>query len=181
MLIGVIVACEIGFWLFLLAGLSCRYLLRRQRLSNVLLALAPAVDLVLLIATVLDLQQGGEATAAHGLAAIYIGVSVGFGHRMLQWADVRFAHRFAGGPPPAPKPKYGAARAAFERSGWYAHLRAYAVGAALLGLAIVAIHDASRTEALLNTLQLWTLVLAIDAVISFSYTFFPKKAPSARA
>lgn len=181
MLIGVIVACEIGFWLFLLAGLVCRYLLKRQRLSTVLLALAPAVDLVLLVTSVLDLRSGGAATAAHGLAAIYIGVSVGFGHRMLRWADTRFAHRFAGGPPPTPKPKYGAPRAAYERSGWYAHLRAWLVGCALLGLAIVSIDDASRTEALLNTMQLWTLVLALDAVISFSYTVFPKKAPTARA
>ncbi|WP_446663508.1 hypothetical protein [Flexivirga sp. B27] len=180
MLIAVIVACEIGFWLFLLAGLVCRYLLRRQRLSAILLALAPTVDLVLLTVSVIDLRSGGTATAAHGLAAIYIGVSVGFGHRMLQWADTRFAHRFAGGPAPAKKPKFGAARAAFERSGWYAHLRAWLVGAALLGLAIVTIDDATRTEALLQTLQLWTLVLAIDAVISFSYTVFPKKAPVAR-
>lgn len=105
MLTAVIVACEIGFWVLLLAGLACRYLLRRQLLSTILLALAPAVDLVLLIASVLDLRGGGTATAVHGLAAIYLGVSVGFGHRMMHWADVRFAHRFAGGPPPAKKPR----------------------------------------------------------------------------
>jgi hypothetical protein len=180
-LIGVIVACEIGFWLFLLTGLICRYVLKRQRSSAVLLAMAPAVDLVLLVVSVVDLRGGGVATAAHGLAAIYIGVSVGFGHRMLRWVDTRFAHRFAGGPPPSRKPKYGTLRAAYERSGWYAHLRAWLVGSALLGLAIVAIHDTSRTEALLNTLQLWTLVLTIDAVVSFSYTLFPKKAPASRA
>ena len=181
MLIGVIVACEIGFWLFLLAGLACRYLLKQQRLSAVLLAMAPAVDLVLLVVSVIDLRGGGTATTAHGLAAVYLGVSVGFGRRLLRWADVRFAHRFAGGAPPHPKPKYGAERAAHERSGWYAHLRAWLVGGALLGLAIVAIDDASRTRALLNTLQLWTLVLAIDAAISFSYTLFPKKLPASRA
>ncbi|MGN6412592.1 hypothetical protein [Flexivirga sp.] len=180
MLTAVIVACEIGFWVLLLAGLACRYLLRRQLLSTILLALAPAVDLVLLIASVLDLRGGGTATAVHGLAAIYLGVSVGFGHRMMHWADVRFAHRFAGGPPPAKKPRYGAARAARERSGWYAHLRAWLVGAALLGLAIVAIHDSARTSALTNTLRLWTVVLVVDALISFSYTVFPKKAPASR-
>ncbi|MBB2891387.1 hypothetical protein [Flexivirga oryzae] len=181
MLLAVIVACEIGFWLFLLAGLSCRYLLHRNRASAVLLALAPAVDLVLLVASVLDLRRGGTASPAHALAAIYIGVSVGFGRRMLHWADVRFAHRFAGGPRPPKKPKYGAARAAYERSGWYAHLLAYVVGAALLGLAIVAIHDADRTAALSSALEFWTLVLAIDAAISFSYTVFPKKTPVSRA
>ncbi|NNG41170.1 hypothetical protein HJ588_18070 [Flexivirga sp. ID2601S] len=177
MLIGVIIACEIGFWVFLLAGLSARYLLRRKRLSGVLLALAPAVDLVLLVATVLDLRGGGAASTPHALAAVYLGVSVGFGHRMLRWADERFAHRFAGGPAPATKPRYGAAHAAAERSAWFAHLRAWAVGCALLGLAIVAIGDANRTEVLLNTARLWTLVLVIDGIISWSYTVRPKAAP----
>ena len=132
MLVALIIACEIGFWVLLLAGLSCRYLLRRRRISLVLLALAPGVDLVLLIASVLDLRGDGAAGAVHALAAVYIGVAFGFGHRMLRWADARFAHRFADGPRPEPKPRSGAARAAYERSGWYAHLRAWAVGCALL-------------------------------------------------
>ena len=181
MLVGVIVACEIGFWVLLLSGLVCRYLLRMRRTSAVLLVLAPCVDLVLLTVSVLDLKSGGTATAAHGLAAVYLGASVGFGHRMLRWADVRFAHRFAGGPPPVKKPKYGVARAAYERSAWYAHFRAWLVGCALLLIAVVAIHDSARTQALTSTAELWSLVLVVDGVISFSYTLFPKKAPAARS
>ena len=175
MLIAIIVACEIGFWLFLLAGLAARYLLRRRRLSTALLIAAPLVDLVLLVATVLDLRGGGSAGVAHGLAAVYLGVSVGFGHRMIAWADARFAHRFAGGPAPQPKPKYGAAHAAAERSAWFAHLRAWLVGAALLGLGIAVIGDADRTEALSNTLRLWTLILLVDGAISLSYTVRPRR------
>ncbi len=37
-------AAEIAFWVVLAAGLAARYLLRRQRLSVVLLASAPLVD-----------------------------------------------------------------------------------------------------------------------------------------
>lgn len=33
MLIGIIVACEVGFWVILLAGLVARYLLRLPRLG----------------------------------------------------------------------------------------------------------------------------------------------------
>ena len=34
MLVVVIVACEVLFWVFLVAGLSARYLLRRPRLED---------------------------------------------------------------------------------------------------------------------------------------------------
>jgi hypothetical protein len=175
MLLAVIVACEIGFWVFLLAGLVARYLLRWRRTSLALLACAPLVDLVLLVVATLDLRNGGQATTAHGLAAVYIGVSVGFGDRMIDWADQRFAHRFAAGPEPAPKPRYGVAHAAGERSAWYRHLLAWAVGCALLGLAILLIGDPGRTEALLHVAALWTVVLVVDFVISFSYTISPRR------
>ena len=100
MLVAIIIATEIGFWVLLGAGLAARYLLDRRRLSTVLLASVPLVDLVLLIATVIDLSGGATAGFKHGLAAAYIGFSVAFGHSVIRWADQRFAHRFAGGPPP---------------------------------------------------------------------------------
>ena len=127
MLVGLIVICEVMFWAVLLAGLAASYLLRRQRLGAALLVAAPLVDLVLLTVTALDLRSGGTATVAHSLAAIYIGVSVGFGHSLVRWADARFAHRFAAGPAPTPKPRHGAAHAAHERAGWLRHLTAWAV------------------------------------------------------
>ena len=51
-------------------------------------------------ATAIDLRGGADATGAHSLAALYLGFSIGYGHRMITWADTRFAHRFAGGPAP---------------------------------------------------------------------------------
>lgn len=176
MLVGVIVACEVGFWVLLLAGLAARYLLHLPRVGAVLLFSAPLVDLVLLVATVADLRGGGTATTAHGLAAVYLGCSVGFGLQMLRWADVRFTHRYAGGPPPRPKPSYGAEHAACERAMWLRHLLAWAVGCGLLLLAIVVIGDPDRTGALQQTALAWTLVLVIDAVISWSYSLWPKRA-----
>ena len=56
MIVAVIVACEIGFWVVLAAGLVSRYVLRRRRLSTALLAAVPLVDLVLLVVSVLDLR-----------------------------------------------------------------------------------------------------------------------------
>ncbi|WP_188456056.1 hypothetical protein [Virgibacillus oceani] len=173
-----IVACEIGFWVFVIAGLVARYLLKKKKLGAFLLFCTPVVDLLLLIATVIDLKNGATATSMHGVAAIYIGVSVAFGHKMIKWADERFAYKFANGPKPAKKKKYGKEYARNERIGWYHHLLAWIIGMGLLGAVILYIHNQNQTEALFQTMKLWSLVLVIDFAISFSYTIFPKKESS---
>lgn len=175
MITAFIIACEIGFWLFVLAGLAARYLLRWKKLGAFLLICTPLIDLALLIAAAYDLRGGAEATMAHGIAAVYIGVSVAFGHRMIKWADERFAYRFAGGPAPAGKPKNGKAHARHERIAWLYHLLAFAIGSAILYGMIAMTGEAARTEALLGTMRLWSLILGIDFLISFSYTLWPRK------
>lgn len=178
MVVAFIIGCEIGFWLFVAAGLVCRYLLRMRRLGALLLFCTPLVDLALLLATVADLRSGATASFTHGLAAIYIGASVAFGHRMIRWADERFAHRFAGGPPPAPKPRYGVEHARRERQMWFLHMVGWAIGCLLLYGMIAVTGDSSRTEALLGTIRTWSAVLGIDFLYSFSYTLWPRKAKS---
>ena len=96
-----IIGCEILFWVFVLAGLSARYLLGLKRTGGILRC-TPVIDLLLIAVTIIDLRGGAEAGFMHGLAAVYIGVTIAFGHRMIQWADARFAHRFAGGKKPEP-------------------------------------------------------------------------------
>lgn len=179
MLYAVIVGCEIGFWALLIAGFACRYLLRRRRLSAALLVGVPLLDLVLLAASILDLRLGPQAGYADGLAAVYLGVSVAWGHSMVRWADSRFAYRFAGGPPPALPPKYGLDHARHERRQWGRHLLAWSVGCLLLLGGVTLIGDLERSGALLHIAGVWTLVLAIDFAISFSYTLVPR-APRAR-
>ncbi|MFB8273979.1 hypothetical protein [Nocardia colli] len=174
-MIALIIGCEVGFWVLLLLGLAVRYLTSARRLSNVLLASVPLVDVVLLAASVIDLRRGGEASLTHGLAAIYIGVSIAFGPQMIDWADQRFAHRFAGGPAPVRPPKAGRAHAARERVQWFRHLLAYTVAAIVLGLFTLLVGDLDRTAPLWGVLAPWGLILAIDFVISFSYTVMPRR------
>jgi hypothetical protein len=171
-----ILAGEIAFWAFVLAGLAARYLLRGPRLGLALLLMTPVVDLVLVAATVIDLRAGATADFFHGLAAIYVVVSIAFGHRMIRWADERFAHRYAGGPPLKWPPKYGPEHARREREGWYRHLLAWAVGSALLFGMVILVGDPDRTQSLSARAALWALILAIDFVWSFSYTLWPGKA-----
>jgi hypothetical protein len=167
-LLAVIAACEIGFWVLLAAGLGTRYLLRLPKLGMALLVAVPLVDVVMLGASVIDIRSGGEPSFKHSLAAIFIGVSVGFGHRTLQWADGWAAYKLAGGPRPD-KPKKGTReKARFERQGWYRHVVAYVVGSGvMLGLGLL---SGRGYDALLGPAWAWTIVLVIDGIVSFSYS-----------
>ncbi|MCM3749572.1 hypothetical protein M3223_19660 [Paenibacillus pasadenensis] len=175
MITALIIGCEIAFWALVVAGLSFRYILRMPRTGAALLIATPIVDLILLAAVLVDLQQGGTAGLTHSLGAIYIGVSIAWGHSFIAWADVRFRHRFAAGPAPVKPAKYGRKHAARERRGWLSHLLAFAIGAGILYGMILYIGDVKRTEAFMGTIRIWSLVLAIDFVISFSYTFWPRQ------
>lgn len=114
MILTLIASAEVAFWVVLAAGLAARYLLRRPRLGAVLLLGVPLIDVLLLIATTIDLRDGATASSAHGLAFAYLGFTVAFGHSVIRWADQRFAHRFAGGPPPQRPPKYGREKVLYE-------------------------------------------------------------------
>ncbi|MCC3291323.1 MULTISPECIES: hypothetical protein [unclassified Arthrobacter] len=114
-LVYLIIGSEIGFWVLLAAGLGARYLLHRRRLGLLLLACVPLLDVVLLAASAADLALGGRAESIHGLAAFYLGFSVAFGRSLIRWADVRVAHRFAGGPAPV---KPGKGTPEYRRSLW---------------------------------------------------------------
>jgi len=168
-LLAVIAACEIGFWVLLAAGLATRYLLRLPKAGMILLAAVPLVDVVMLVAGVIDIRRGGEPSFTHSLAAIFIGVSVGFGHQTLKWADRWAAHYLGGAPRPVKPPKRGPERARRERAGWYRHLLAYAVGVGImLALGLL---SGKGYDAVLSPAWTWTIVLVIDAVVSFSYSF----------
>ena len=162
MVVAAIVACEIGFWVVLAAGLLTRYALHRRRLGAVLLACVPLVDLALLAFTVVDLRRGAEAELAHGLAAVYLGFSVAFGHAMVRWADVRVAHRFAGGPPPAPKPAGGTrARMRLEWREFGKAFLAVALSTLLLLGAIALVGERSDTGELQGWIGRLGLVLLV--------------------
>ncbi|GAA4227152.1 hypothetical protein GCM10022254_14130 [Actinomadura meridiana] len=180
MLIAVIAGCEVGFWVVLAAGLATRYLLRMRGTGAALLLGVPLVDLVLLAATTIDLHDGGTAGFAHGFAAACLGYSVAFGHSTVRWADERFAHRFAGGPPPRGKPEHGAARARYEWREFGKAALATALACGFLLIMIAWVDDADRTEALHGWLSRLGVVLAVWSIWPITYTLWPAKpkAPS---
>jgi len=169
-----IVICEIGFWVVILLGLFSRYVLKKNKLGLFFLALTPVIDLLLFIITSLDLYRGATATTAHAIAAIYIGVSIGFGKSMIRWADERFRY-YVIKDRPKPLKLYGMEHAVHYLKGWGKHVLSYLIGAALLVGVIYFVNDPSRTEAMVQILKVWTIVLGIDFLFTISYFIWPKR------
>jgi hypothetical protein len=180
-LVAVIAGCEIGFWIVLAAGLVARYPLRMRRTGAALLLGVPLIDLVLLAATVIDLRNGATAGFSHGLAAAYLGYSVAFGHSKVRWADERFAHRFAGGPPPRRKPEHGRARARYEWVEFGKAAAATAVGCAVLLAMIALVGDGDRTAALTGWMTRLGAVLAVWSLWPITHTLWPFKPKNVEA
>ncbi|MFD6076726.1 hypothetical protein ACFWG5_14220 [Streptomyces hydrogenans] len=177
MIVTMIVVCEVGFWVLLAAGLTARYLLRMPRLGMGLLLCEPLLEVLLLVVTAIDLKSGAEPAWRHGLAAIYIGYTVGHGHRTVKWLDGHAAHRLGGGPPPPKPPRYGMARARHEGRIWLGTLVAGSVASALLLAAVWYVGgdgDTSKLEA--SIAGVWRAV-GIHGLIALSYSVWPKKAP----
>ncbi|MCX4765012.1 hypothetical protein OG562_29385 [Streptomyces sp. NBC_01275] len=175
MIVGLIVACEVAFWVLLAAGLAFRYVFRMPRLGLALLLCEPLLEVVLFAVTAIDLRNGAEPDWRHGLAAVYIGFTVGLGHSTVRWADARVAHRFAGGPPPVGPPKYGTARAVHEWKVAGRWILAALVALALLQAAAWYVGGAGDVSSLRAWQQRMLWVMGINVVIAASYTLFPKR------
>ena len=174
MILALIIACEIGFWVAIVSGLAARYVLGARRLGTALLVCAPLIDVALLAAVAVHLAGGATASSHHGLAALYIGFSVTYGHRMIAWADTRFAHRFAGGPAAAKLTGWR-----YTRQCWGDVIRtlgAVAIAAGILAAITRWVSDPAHTQAFTQSFGLLKIILAIEFIWALSYTAWPRKA-----
>ncbi len=128
-MIAAIIAAEVAFWMLLLAGLALRYLTRARRLSSVVLASVPLVDLALLVLVAVDVVGGAEPTRPHAFAALYLGITVAFGHPIIQRTDVWFRYRFADGPKLVKAPKGSRRQVIALWHEWFRVVLAAAIGA----------------------------------------------------
>jgi hypothetical protein len=176
--IAVIVACEVGFWIAVLGGLTLRSVAGMPRLGAAVLVLAPVLDAVLLVVTAIDLRAGGTATWEHGLAALYIGFSVTYGHRMMRWADRHLARLRTGQALPA-KPLGWA----YTRKCWADVVRtviAAALSAAVLaGLIAWGGPGTPGIEPLVAWFPVLGVVVAVELLWALGYTVWPKRATPA--
>ncbi|MCZ9351440.1 hypothetical protein ACFW4O_04500 [Streptomyces mutabilis] len=178
MVVALIIACEVGFWVLLALGLAARYLLKWRRTSVFLLLCEPVLELVLFTVTAIDLKNGAEPGWEHGLAALYIGYTVAYGHYTIRWLDGHAAHRLGGGPPPVKPPRYGRARAAHEGRLWLRTLLGAAVACALLQGAVWYVGDEGDVSSLRAFQWVAIRVLVIHGLVALGYLIWPKKAPA---
>ncbi|MET4093303.1 hypothetical protein [Arthrobacter sp. UYCu712] len=173
MILGVIIACEIGFWIVVLSGLAARYLMGSRRVGTALLVCAPLIDVVLLGAVTAHLATGATASWHHGLAALYIGFSVAYGPRMIAWADTHFAHRFADGSFPV-KPT----GSQYAKQCWADVIRTVAaliVAAGIIAAITWLVGDSARTQALTGWYGVLGIIVAIEFIWAASYSIWPRK------
>ncbi|MFE0463915.1 hypothetical protein ACFW1A_32135 [Kitasatospora sp. NPDC058965] len=182
MVVTLIIACEVAFWVLLVVGLAVRYLAGLRRTGVAILLCEPLLEVVLLVATALDLRNGARPGWEHGLAALYIGFTVAYGHATVRWLDGHAAHRLAGAPRPPKPPRYGMPRARHEGRLWLRTLLAGAVACGLLQLAVWYVGTGTPAA---DPLRLWQLsaarVVGIHGVIALTYVLWPKKAPGGAA
>lgn len=177
MIISLIIACEIGFWIVLGLGLVTRYLLRKPKAGMILLLCVPLLDIILLTAAGLDLYRGATADFSHGLAAVYLGFTIAFGHSMIRWADARFAHRFAGGPAPFRAPSHGWAYTFYEWKLWLKALLACAISSGILWAGTQIGETPEQTEVLLAWIPTLVKIVVIWLLVGpLWYSVWPKKA-----
>lgn len=169
-MIAAIIAAEVAFWVLLLGGLVLRYLLRARLLSTVVLAAVPLVDLALLILVTVDVMRGAEPTRPHGFAALYLGITIAFGHHIIQRTDAWFRYRFAGGPRPLKPPKGSTAEVRALWLEWFRVVLAAVIGAACL-LVMIALEGwhvpASISSASTHPYWATLLLLPIITVVWF--------------
>ncbi|MFE4607622.1 hypothetical protein ACWFRQ_13755 [Streptomyces niveus] len=181
MIVTLIIICEVGFWVLLGLGLALRYFAGMPRASVAVLLCEPLLEILLLVVTAIDLKNGAEPDWKHGLAAVYIGFSVALGPELIKWADGRFAHRFAGGPPPVRPPKYGKARMVHEWRTAARWIVASAIAMGLLQAAIWYVGSDGETGSLQMWQQKMVFVIGVNVVWALGYTLFPKRAPGGTA
>ncbi|MFC0434463.1 hypothetical protein [Kutzneria buriramensis] len=172
MLLTLVIGSEVGFAVFLLAGLVARYLLKMPRTGAALLALSPLGYVIVLVAGAIDLARGGTADIAHVLGAIIIGIVVVSGrhhlHAMDGWVRRKLARE--------PKPRIsGRDHARQQRVDFYRRAVEWVTVIALLGggYALTGF-DPTRGAELVSGMGFWTVVLGVDFLWSFSYTLFPR-------
>ncbi|MBT2423214.1 hypothetical protein J7F01_20015 [Streptomyces sp. ISL-22] len=181
MIVALIIACEVGFWVLLALGLAVRYLLKWRRTSVALLLCEPLLEVVLFVATAIDLKNGAEPSWEHGVAALYIGFTVAYGHYTIRWLDGHAAHRLGGAPKPVGPPRYGMPRARHEGRLWLRTVLAAAVACALLQGAVWYVGDDGDISSLRSFQGAALRSAGIHGLVALAYLIWPKKEPAAPA
>ena len=179
MIVTLIIICEVAFWVLLVRGLALRYLAEMPRTGAGVLLCEPLLEILLLVVTAIDLKNGAEPDWKHGLAAVYIGFTVGLGPQPIKWVERAVRPPLRGRPAagPAAEVRHGARGPRVKTAArWIA---AAVIAIVLLQAAIWYVGADGDIGSLRMWQQKMIFLIGINLVIAGSYTLFPKKAPPA--
>ncbi|UED88307.1 hypothetical protein K4G22_07165 [Streptomyces profundus] len=177
-MVGLILAAEVGFWVVLAAGLTVRYGLRAPRVGGALLCAVPLIDLTLLVATAVDLRRGAEMDVGHGLAVLYLGFTVAYGHYLIHWADGHAAHRLAGGPRPEKPPRHGRARVRHEWRLWKLTLVAVAISLVVAQAMVWYVDEPGTTDGMAEVRLRAVGALVVHGLVAVAYSVRAMRPPA---
>lgn len=197
-----LIAAEIIFWVSVLTFLTLRYWFKLTKLSMVFFAIFIANDLWIATMGFMDYLKTGEFSSYQVVILVFIIYAFTYGKSDFRKLDAFIQRKVAkmrGEEIPAidqPRELYGCEFAMKEWKQFLAHLMIYVIVHAVLlfvfGLSkqVGDIQSISQLFSLWfekkqaafpfdhsgfnNFSRIWTLVLGIDAVITLSYTIFPK-------
>jgi hypothetical protein len=197
-----LILAEVVFWVSTLSFLVVRYWFNLKRVSVTFFVLFIVNDLWIATMGYFDFLKTGEFSAYQIIILIVIAYAFLYGKSDFQKLDSfiqRKVAKWRGLPEPdVPhvNPLYGLAHAKQERKNLYGHLLLFSAVQLLfffifgfsdevsdiqLDTLIEDWYDQKETNLFYqngtanNVTRIWALILAIDIVISLSYTIFPKK------
>ncbi|CAM3649543.1 hypothetical protein [Mesobacillus zeae] len=197
-----LIVAEAVFWISVLTFLTLRYWFRLKKLSLVFFLLFIVNDMWIAAMGFMDYLNTGEFTRYQVIILIFLVYALTYGKTDFKRLDVfiqRKVAKWKGEPVPeltGPATLYGKAHARRERKSFSIHFLIFILVHIILFLLIGPSDFASQIESseqLLNAWfsekeavfpfehsdannfsRIWTIILVIDAVVSLSYTFFPK-------
>ncbi len=191
-----LIGAEVVFWLTLSTFFILRYIFRLKKASIFVLPIFLINEIFIAFLAYMDYQYTGEFSAYQLIIIILILYSLTFGKKDFQRLDYWIQKQIAswrGEPAPQPstdqKELYGWAYAMKVFKEWVLHLFIY-----LLVLTVLAFTIGISNEWLDNPMlaleqgvpplhneqasrvySVWTIILIIDTIITFSYFIFPKR------
>lgn len=177
-----LIASEVIFWVFVSLALLLRYWFRLKKASLAAFIILILNELAVFLIGVLDYIEIGTISQFQILIIIFILYSLIFGKsdfkKLDRWIQKKVA-RMKGEPIPdfgeAPKRAlYGKEHAKEERKGFYRHFIIF-VAAQICFAIILKFVPMTSTNLIAGISNIWTKVLIIDFIWSFSYTIWPKK------